>query len=377
MSVAPVLQSGDRSPAVAQIRAWLAVVGLLPAADGDVYGDVYDEATGQAVRAFQQRQGLSVDGLVGPETYRALEEARWRLGDRPLFHQVGRPYTGDDVLALQHRLLELGFDAGRADGVFGPHTEAALRDFQRNCGLNADGACGPRTLRALRQLQRTVVGGRAHGLREAEALRHRGPSLAGKAVVVDPGHGGEDPGVRAGELTEADVAADVGRRLEGRLVAAGMSAFLTRGPDRCPSDAERAAFANSTGADLLISLHLDAAPSPRPQGVATYYYGSGRDGGSAAGERLASLVQREIVARTDFLDGRTHAKTWELLRLTRMPAIRLELGYLTHPADAARLASADLRETVVEALLVAIQRLFLPMDLDFPTGALRLPLAAR
>jgi N-acetylmuramoyl-L-alanine amidase len=358
---------------VAQIKSWLVIVGLLPEGSDDHF----DAATTHAVRAFQQRQGLSVDGVVGPETYRALEAARWRLGDRPLVHQVGHPYIGDDVLALQHRLLELGFDAGRADGVFGPHTERALRDFQRNCGLSVDGTCGPRTLRALRQLERTVVGGRANGLRESEALRHRGPSLAGKAVVVDPGHGGADRGCSTGDLTEAEVTADLGRRLEGRLVAAGMNAYLTHGPEGCPSDAQRAAFANSTGADVLISLHVDAAPSPHAQGVATYYYGSGRDGGSAAGERLAGLVQREIVARTDFLDARTHAKTWELLRLTRMPAIRLELGYLSHPADAARLASADLRETVVEAILVAIQRLFLPVELDFPTGVLRLPQAAR
>ena len=58
---------------------------------------------------------------------------------------------------------------------------------------------------------------------------------------------------------------------------------------------------------------------------------------STVGERLAGLVQREIVARTGLRDCRTHAKTWELLRLTRMPAVRVDVGYLTSPADRARL----------------------------------------
>ncbi len=84
-----------------------------------------------------------------------------------------------------------------------------------------------------------------------------------------------------------------------------------------------------------------------------------------------------MVARTDLLDARVHAKTWELLRLTVMPAVRLELGYLSHPGDAARLSDPAFRDTVAEALLVAVQRLYLPDDLDPPTGAWRIPDLAR
>ncbi|MDQ3114549.1 MAG: N-acetylmuramoyl-L-alanine amidase, partial [Actinomycetota bacterium] len=82
--------------------------------------------------------------------------------------------------------------------------------------------------------------------------------------------------------------------------------------------------------------------------------------------------QREIVARTDLRDCRTHAKTWDLLRYTRMPAVRVELGYVTNPDDAARLGDPDFRDVVAEAIVVAVQRLYLPSELDPPTGALRL-----
>lgn len=403
---------GDRAPAVAQVRSWLVSLGLihpdgrhqetvdLPEMPEAVAEDLFDTGVHQAVMAFQQQRGLFVDGIVGPETFRALEEARWRLGDRPLYHQVAHPYVGDDVLALQQRLHELGFDAGRCDGVFGARTEAALVAFQRSYGLRADGRCGPVTLRALRQLQRSVVGGRPELLREVELLRRRGPSLAGKSVVVDAGHGAGDTGWRvalppgapadlppragrecdegrvdagAGWLTERDVVADIARRLEGRLAAAGVTAYLTHGPDRCPSEQERAEFANDTGADLMISLHTDGHRSPRACGVAAYYFGLGPRGGSTMGARFAGLVQREIAARTDFVDARAHPKTWELLRRTRMPAVRVEVGYLTNPGDQARLASAGLRETVAEAILVAVARLFLPEETDPPTGVLRMP----
>ena len=73
--------------------------------------------------------------------------------------------AGDDVAALQQRLLDMGFDCGRVDGLFGVETEQSLREFQRNVGVVADGTCGPATFKALNQLSRTVVGGAPHAMR--------------------------------------------------------------------------------------------------------------------------------------------------------------------------------------------------------------------
>ncbi len=358
---------GDRGPAVREVQGLLRQLGLL---DGDEDG--FGARTDRAVREFQQRRGVSVDGVVGPETYRALASARWGLGDRMLT-LASKPYVGDDVAALQERLLELGFDAGRVDGVFGTRTERALREFQREYGLVADGRCGMATLRALKQLGRLVTGGRPHALREGEQLHRSGTSLAGKVVVVDPGHGGPDRGATGCGLEEATLVEDLAARFKGRLAAVGVRALLTRAPGACPSDAERATYANAAGADLVVSLHVDGAPSPRPNGVAAYHFGTGSGVTSTAGEELASLVQREVTARTPLLDCGVHAKTWDLLRLTRMPAVRLELGHVTSPRDAALLADPALRDRVAEALVVAVQRLYLPAEVDAPTGALRLP----
>ncbi|MBV9368352.1 MAG: N-acetylmuramoyl-L-alanine amidase, partial [Frankiales bacterium] len=109
---------------------------------------------------------------------------------------------------------------------------------------------------------------------------------------------------------------------------------------------------------------------------ATYYYGAtlrDRHVRSVVGERLATLIQRELVARTDLLDCRTHPKAWTLLRLTKMPAVRVDAGYVTAAGDARRLADPEFRDTVAEAIVAAIQRLFLPEDRDIPTGQFRMP----
>ena len=173
------------------------------------------------MREFQQQRGLTVDGLVGPATYGALEEARWRLGDRILSHSATHLMVGDDVAALQRRLLDLGFDAGRADGVFGEHT------LEPSATSSTTSDCDRRHLRtgtfkSLDRLARTVVGGRARDLRESEQLRAAGPTLPGKIVVIDPGHGGDDPGRVAHGLSEAAVVRDLASRVEGRLAATGV-----------------------------------------------------------------------------------------------------------------------------------------------------------
>lgn len=367
------IRYGDTGAAVREIRQILHGLGLLPDPEGS---DRFDDATVRAVRGFQQSRGLTADGRVTEETWRALEAARWRLGARTLYQAVNDPLVGEDVRALQERLLEMGYDTGRADGIYGARTARAVAQFQREMGLVPDGSCGPRTLEALRRLGRKVVGGRPQWLREAERFRRSGPTLLGKRVVVDAGHGGPDPGVvvddGANRWSEAELCWDLAARLEGRLAAAGIRVHLTRGPspEAVVTDVARAQLANELDADLLVSLHLDAHANPAADGVATYHYGTANGATSTVGERLAGLVQREIVVRTGMRDCRTHAKTWELLRLTRMPAVRVELGYLTSPADRARLTDPGFRDTVADAILAAVQRMYYPVEADVPTGSI-------
>ncbi|WP_346767848.1 N-acetylmuramoyl-L-alanine amidase [Knoellia koreensis] len=373
-----LLGLGDHGPAVADVRARLAALSpdQLPergALDGAADPSEFDEGLERAVRSFQQAKGLIVDGVVGVETFTAIDGARWGLGDRILVHTPGKLMRGEDVVALQERLNTLGFDAGRVDGRFGADTERAVRGFQRAYGLAGDGSVGPQTLRAFTDLRRSVSGGSSTVLREREIVRRSGHNLSGRTIVLDPGHGGANTGVLAGGLVEAEVVMDLARRIEGRLTAIGVSVVYTRTEQTDPSEEERAAIANAAGADLVLSLHCDSHDVQDASGVATFFFGRDRTTSwSAVGEHLADLLLREVVARTGLANCRSHGRSWTLLQQTRMPAVRVEAGYLSSPVDAAQLAQPAFRDTLAEAVLVSLQRMYLGEDDTATTGVLHL-----
>jgi N-acetylmuramoyl-L-alanine amidase len=364
---AMLLRRGDRGPAVAEVREALASLQLMPSPSGTDSGSAeFDVATDGAIRAFQQQRGLIVDGIVGPVTIRSLTDARWQLGDRPLTFTLSAVMTGDDVMALQTRLAEMGYNTGRPDGIFGPLTDGCVRDFQRHRGLAEDGLFGRDTYRELNRIGRMVTGGRPNYLREYQMLRQAGPRLHGKRIVLDPAHGGDDLGWKVAGIRAADLTYDIARRLQSRMLTTGMSVSLTRGPADNPTAEERAAFANDVNADLVLSLHIDGSVSPHACGIATFHFGTDSGATSTVGETLAALVQRELVARTRFADCRVHHRPWDILRLTRMPAIQVEMGYLSNPDERARLLSGDFRNEVVDGLLVAVKRLYLDGGHDDP-----------
>ncbi len=373
-----ILRRGDRGGSVTEIRAALTALGLLDSPDADlttgkhVALDLFDEDLDEAVRAFQQQRGLLVDGMVGEATYRALKEASYRLGARTLSHQFGAPMYGDDVATLQARLQDLGFYTGLVDGHFGLQTHNGLMSYQREYGMFPDGICGPETLRSLYFLGSRVTGGSPHAIREEELVRRSGPRLTGKRIIIDPGRGGDDRGLimtsRSGPVSEADVLWDLASRLEGRMTAIGMDTFLSRPVSGSPTDAERASTANAVGADLMISLRCASLPSPAANGVASFYFGNSHGSVSTIGRNLADFIQREVVARSGLRDCRTHGRTWDLLRLTRMPTVQVDIGYVSSPHDRELLTSPGSRDSIAEGILAAVKRLYLLGKNDRPTG---------
>jgi N-acetylmuramoyl-L-alanine amidase len=200
----------------------------------------------------------------------------------------------------------------------------------------------------------------------------RSPALANKIIVIDPSWGGDFTGESNHGVVEAEVVFDLAQRLEGRLLALGVNVVLTRSAKNSPLERERIEIANSVNADLVIALKVDSYENEKANGVATYYYGRDAQGvHSVIGERFANLLQREICARTDLLNCRTHGKSWDLLRLTTAPTVRIDLGYLSSPQDAKRLAAPSFRDQLAEAMIVAIQRLYLSAEDDARTGTLR------
>lgn len=316
------LRVGASGAAVRDVQERLSALGFTPAGEEPGFFGVSTEA---AVRAFQEKRRLRVDGICGPETWGALVEAGYTLGDRLLYHR--RPMLrGDDVATLQRVLGGLGFDAGRVDGIFGPSTERALREFQRNAGLTVDGVCGPATLLAVRRL--TGRRGRALDtvvaeVRETELLR-RGPrTLVDRRVVVaEPG------GLHA-------LASTVLRSLR----RAGADVSVLSHPD--PS--ELASLANGAGAEVVVALQVE----PERAGCTVAYY-SRPDYESFAGRRLAEelLGALSAVVGPSSGPGGPLGLSLPLLRETRMPAVLCEVG----PAAVVVERSAAVGDAVSSAL---------------------------
>jgi peptidoglycan hydrolase-like protein with peptidoglycan-binding domain len=132
----PTLQKGATGEAVRELQIALAETGNNP---GPIDG-VFGAQTEAAVKAFQQARGITVDGIVGPITWRNIDE--FAEFDEPVLREGS---TGLPVRRAQSRLSEAGFDTGGVDGVFGPHTEAGVRALQQATGITVDGIVGLQT----------------------------------------------------------------------------------------------------------------------------------------------------------------------------------------------------------------------------------------
>lgn len=346
-----LIRAGDVSPAVRDVQRRLA--GLV---DPDLPVDgVFGPETIESVRRFQRDRGLAADGVVGPETWRTLVEAGYSLGDRLLW-RTRVMLRGDDVRDLQHRLNQLGFDAGNEDGIFGPLAQAAVEDFQRNVGVEVDGVAGPKTVALLRRMRRAhQTGGAGVRARQRETLRRlSGRGLVGARVVVDPSHGPGDPGhLGPSGVPEAEVAWQIASRLAARLGARGADVLLARGPNNNPTPSDRARLANDQGAEVLLSIGLNALDTPAASGSAAYYFGD-PNFVSESGCRLATLASAHMAGAGWVPDCRAHPMTWALLRETRMTAVIVEPGFITCPSDEARLLDPAAQEELAAALSDAV-----------------------
>ncbi len=313
----PLLE-GDHGEAVADLQHRLGELGFAP---DDAPGD-FGPATAVALRTFQARRGLPVDGTCDRHTWAAIVEAGYRIGDRLLYRRTPM-LRGDDVAELQRRLSTLGFDTGRVDAIFGDQTVVALMDFQRNVGLPADGICGRRTLEELMRLQ-TREGGTdlVSPLRERLRIAANGhTSLEGRRIGV-----GERGGFGSGVVAICRL-----------LREAGATALAIQHPD--PS--HQAAEANASGLDCFVALVI----APESTACTTAYY-SGFRYESVASRRLAELAQARLPGALGLDDGGIRGMSLPALRETRMPAIEVELGA---PATVVQ-RTAALAQAVLDAL---------------------------
>jgi N-acetylmuramoyl-L-alanine amidase len=150
-------------------------------------------------------------------------------------------------------------------------------------------------------------------------------------VVIDPGHGGRDPGaVGIGGLQEKQINTTISNRVQQQLQAAGITVLMTRSSDVFVDLDARAQYANRAGANLFVSIHANAISMSRPEvnGLETYYFSSG--------ERLARSIHSAVLRNVSMRDRGVRTARFYVLRYTTMPSVLVETGFVTGAEDAAR-----------------------------------------
>ena len=150
------ITKGMSGPAVEDVQTRLANLGYA-IGDGERGAQLFGDETAQAVRDFRSAHGLMADDVVDVTCWGKLVDASYKLGDRTLYLRLPN-FHGADVKMLQDALNALGFSCGGADGYFGPHTEAALQQFQENVGLFADGMAFQDTFNYIKRLHHVWEG---------------------------------------------------------------------------------------------------------------------------------------------------------------------------------------------------------------------------
>lgn len=246
---------------------------------------------------------------------------------------------GLDVKELQQNLKNQGFNLGPIDGIFGENTKSAVIQFQKKNGLDPDGIAGPKTQAKLR----------------SQVFRPR--PLQDFASVVDPGHGGPDPGAVDGKnddqiyTEEDDVNLQVGLLVEQKLIAQGARSTITRSGEWLPSLVQRYQIANNFKADAFLSIHCNSGVAVA-KGIETLY--NPNHPGSL---RLAQLVQAELIAATGATNRGVKIRTdLAVLNGTHMPAILTEMGFITNPGEEAKLNKPAYQALLADAIVRGVVR---------------------
>ncbi|MCL2362936.1 MAG: N-acetylmuramoyl-L-alanine amidase family protein [Defluviitaleaceae bacterium] len=173
-------------------------------------------------------------------------------------------------------------------------------------------------------------------------------------VIIDPGHGGRDPGAVHHGIRESDVVLAISHLVMGHLERnPNIRAYMTRSSDVTVANAWRAAFANEKMADLYVSIHANAVNNrPTVTGVETWYMNHSREATRGITSReFARIMQYNLIMATGAIDrGIKPNSNWIVLRDTNMPAVLMEVGFLSNREEAMRLNNPQHQQVIARAI---------------------------
>lgn len=166
-------------------------------------------------------------------------------------------------------------------------------------------------------------------------------------IVIDPGHGGKDPGATGGGVDEKDITLDVSKKIASCLEAQCCTVMLTRETDVFVELSDRARMANAAKADLYVSVHCNSVEgNARATGMEVYHYTRA----SEASKRAARVIYDKLLPVCGLRGRGVKSKDLAVLRETKMPAVLIELGFVSNPGDRAKLTDSAWQDAAAKAI---------------------------
>lgn len=261
--------------------------------------------------------------------------------------QVATPTSQDSVVVLQDN-VNVRSGPTLQDGVIEVANAGAVYAFQNNIGdfvevLTNNGETGYIANWLVESSVATTTQTHVPAITT---------TLSEATIVIDPGHGGADPGAIGDYMYEKQATVDTAAIIAQKLESVGANVILTRTGDESISLEERAYLSNSYGADLFISIHYDSTPEGvYATGTTTYYYAD-------SDNYVADLINDELSKNLPLPNNGSRFGNFLVLRENAQPAILLELGYMNNPDDVATFNTSHYQNLVADSILNALTDYF-------------------
>ncbi|MBF4501104.1 N-acetylmuramoyl-L-alanine amidase [Savagea sp. SN6] len=183
-------------------------------------------------------------------------------------------------------------------------------------------------------------------------VNKKGNAVQNRIIVIDPGHGGSDPGAISGGANEKSITLNVSKKVADKLRRAGANVHMTRTGDTYPTLTQRTQFAKSKFAESFISIHANSA-SASASGTEVWIDTKFNANG-AESRLLAQYVQNKIVQKVNMKDRGVKDSAFQVLRQNNIPAILIELGFITNSSDRHKMTSEEYTELFAQAIYEGI-----------------------
>lgn len=199
----------------------------------------------------------------------------------------------------------------------------------------------------------TILGGNISVSEKVE--KQLDGELVGKTILVDPGHGGKDPGAVGNKMEEKEIVLDIGKRLNDRLKGSLAKVVMTRDSDEFVELPDRVKEGEKAKADLFISIHVNAFYDSSANGTETYYNSQYVGAESKA---LATEIQTELVKAMGTRDRGVKEANFHVIKNSKMPSVLVEVAFISNKSDADKLASKSYRNKAGDAIYRGIMNYY-------------------